>query len=74
MSFPEICRFPPTVSISSSSSFHQYAAERSGGAAERAQSGHSRRCWDSLSALVGGVCAFLSCYLMLKGWSLIGDA
>ncbi len=24
--------------------------------------------------LVGGVCAFLSCYLMLKGWSLIGDA
>jgi len=26
------------------------------------------------SALVGGVCAFLSCYLMLKGWSLIGDA
>jgi manganese/iron transport system permease protein len=25
-------------------------------------------------ALVGGVCAFLSCYLMLKGWSLIGDA
>lgn len=27
-----------------------------------------------VSALVGGVCAFLSCYLMLKGWSLIGDA
>lgn len=27
-----------------------------------------------LSALVGGVCAFLSAYLMLKGWSLIGDA
>ncbi len=26
------------------------------------------------SALVGGICAFLSCYLMLKGWSLIGDA
>jgi len=26
------------------------------------------------SALVGGVCGFLSCYLMLKGWSLIGDA
>ena len=26
------------------------------------------------SALVGAVCAFLSCYLMLKGWSLIGDA
>ncbi len=25
-------------------------------------------------ALVGGVCAFLSVYLMLKGWSLIGDA
>lgn len=25
-------------------------------------------------ALVGGSCAFLSCYLMLKGWSLIGDA
>jgi len=24
--------------------------------------------------LVGGVCAFLSCYLMLKGWSLMGDA
>ncbi|UNU74276.1 metal ABC transporter permease [Moraxella nasovis] len=28
----------------------------------------------ALSALVGGVCAFLSAYLMLKGWSLIGDA
>ena len=26
------------------------------------------------SALVGVVCAFLSSYLMLKGWSLIGDA
>ena len=25
-------------------------------------------------ALVGGTCAFLSSYLMLKGWSLIGDA
>lgn len=27
-----------------------------------------------ISGLVGGVCAFLSAYLMLKGWSLIGDA
>jgi manganese/iron transport system permease protein len=27
-----------------------------------------------VSALVGGVCAFLSCFLMLKGWSLSGDA
>ncbi|MEL6958396.1 MAG: metal ABC transporter permease [Pseudomonadota bacterium] len=27
-----------------------------------------------VSSLVGAVCAFLSCYLMLKGWSLIGDA
>ncbi|EBE2293423.1 iron/manganese ABC transporter permease subunit SitC [Salmonella enterica] len=27
-----------------------------------------------VSATVGGLCAFLSCYLMLKGWSLIGDA
>ena len=27
-----------------------------------------------VSALVGAVCAFLSCYLMLKGWSLMGDA
>jgi manganese/iron transport system permease protein len=27
-----------------------------------------------VSALIGGVCAFLSVYLMLKGWSLIGDA
>lgn len=27
-----------------------------------------------VSALVGGVCAFLSSFLMLKGWSLIGDA
>ena len=26
------------------------------------------------SAAVGGVCALLSVYLMLKGWSLIGDA
>lgn len=27
-----------------------------------------------LSAAVGGICAFMSAYLMLKGWSLIGDA
>jgi manganese/iron transport system permease protein len=27
-----------------------------------------------VSAMVGAVCAFLSCFLMLKGWSLIGDA
>lgn len=27
-----------------------------------------------VSALVGAVCGFLSSYLMLKGWSLIGDA
>ncbi|EBC5834150.1 metal ABC transporter permease [Salmonella enterica] len=27
-----------------------------------------------VSAMVGGLCAFLSCYLMLKSWSLIGDA
>lgn len=27
-----------------------------------------------VSGLVGGVCAFLSAYLMLKGWSLMGDA
>lgn len=27
-----------------------------------------------VSALVGGLCAFLSVFLMLKGWSLIGDA
>ena len=26
-----------------------------------------------ISAAVGGICAFLSAYLMLKGWSLIGD-
>lgn len=27
-----------------------------------------------LSAMIGGICACLSAYLMLKGWSLIGDA
>jgi manganese/iron transport system permease protein len=27
-----------------------------------------------VAGLVGGVCGFLSAYLMLKGWSLIGDA
>lgn len=27
-----------------------------------------------VSALTGAICAFLSVYLMLKGWSLIGDA
>lgn len=27
-----------------------------------------------VSGLVGGVCAFLSAFLMLKGWSLMGDA
>ncbi len=26
------------------------------------------------SALIGAVCAFLSCYLIMKGWSLMGDA
>ncbi|MFZ4215082.1 metal ABC transporter permease, partial [Pantoea endophytica] len=25
-----------------------------------------------IAALVGAICAFLSCFLMLKGWSLIG--
>ena len=32
----------------------------------------ARAIW--VSSLVGAVCAFLSAYLMLKGWSLIGDA
>ena len=27
-----------------------------------------------VTSLVGGVCGFLSAYIMLKGWSLIGDA
>ncbi|KYK90989.1 iron ABC transporter permease subunit AfeC [Aggregatibacter actinomycetemcomitans] len=27
-----------------------------------------------IGSAVGGICAFLSAYLMLKGWSLIGDA
>jgi manganese/iron transport system permease protein len=27
-----------------------------------------------VAILVGGVCAVLSCYLILKGWSLMGDA
>jgi manganese/iron transport system permease protein len=27
-----------------------------------------------VAMLVGGVCAVLSCYLVLKGWSLMGDA
>ncbi|MEE2773279.1 MAG: metal ABC transporter permease [Pseudomonadota bacterium] len=27
-----------------------------------------------VSALIGGICGFLSSYLILKGWSLIGDA
>jgi ABC-type Mn2+/Zn2+ transport system permease subunit len=27
-----------------------------------------------ISGLVGGVCAFLSCFVTLKGWSLMGDA
>jgi len=26
-----------------------------------------------VSALIGGVCAFLSCFITLKGWSLMGD-
>ncbi len=32
----------------------------------------ARAIW--VSALVGGVCALLSCFLVLKGWSLMGDA
>jgi ABC-type Mn2+/Zn2+ transport system permease subunit len=27
-----------------------------------------------VSGLIGGVCAFLSCFVTLKGWSLLGDA
>ena len=27
-----------------------------------------------VSAVVGALCGFLSAYLMLKGWSLVGDA
>lgn len=27
-----------------------------------------------MAALIGSVCAMLSCYLVLKGWSLMGDA
>ena len=32
----------------------------------------SRAIW--VGALVGAACGFLSCYLILKGWSLMGDA
>jgi manganese/iron transport system permease protein len=32
----------------------------------------ARAIW--VSALIGAVCGFLSCYLILKGWSLMGDA
>ncbi len=32
----------------------------------------SKAIW--VSALVGAVCGFLSCYLILKGWALMGDA
>lgn len=28
----------------------------------------------AIAALIGAVCAVLSCYLVLKGWSLMGDA
>ena len=28
----------------------------------------------TVGSLVGGICAFLSAYIILKGWSLIGDA
>ena len=28
----------------------------------------------AVAVLVGAVCAVLSCYLVLKGWSLMGDA
>lgn len=27
-----------------------------------------------VSALIGGVCGFLSCFITMKGWSLMGDA
>ncbi|MDG2186999.1 MAG: metal ABC transporter permease, partial [Hyphomicrobiales bacterium] len=27
-----------------------------------------------VSSLVGAICAFLSCYIIMRGWSLIGDA
>ena len=32
----------------------------------------TRAIW--VAMMVGGICAFLSCFLMLKGWSLMGDA
>ena len=27
-----------------------------------------------VSGFIGGVCALLSCFVVLKGWSLLGDA
>lgn len=27
-----------------------------------------------IAPIIGAVCAILSCYLVLKGWSLMGDA
>jgi ABC-type Mn2+/Zn2+ transport system permease subunit len=27
-----------------------------------------------VSAVIGGVCGFLSCFITLRGWSLMGDA
>lgn len=27
-----------------------------------------------VAVLVGAICSLLSCYLVLKGWSLMGDA
>lgn len=27
-----------------------------------------------VSGMIGGICAFLSCFITLKGWSLLGDA
>ena len=27
-----------------------------------------------MSGLIGAVCAFLSCFITLKGWALMGDA
>ena len=28
----------------------------------------------AVSGFIGGVCALLSCFVVLKGWSLLGDA
>ena len=80
------CSSPPSVSRPSTACWRRGAGRRVATGDERHDAScrdFVRRCRLSygfmqralvVAVLVGAVCAVLSCYLVLKGWSLMGDA